>query len=131
MAEVHNIEEIRANIEIWCEALESGEYVQGGGYLERDDTFCCLGVACKALGIGAVKHEDGTVYYEESDTFAPLSLMRKLGLTNPRGEYSYINESGVTEYTSLVDRNDAYGWNFKQIADLIRSRPSGLFIEGM
>jgi hypothetical protein len=31
----------------WCKALRSGEYKQGTGRLQKGDSFCCLGVACK------------------------------------------------------------------------------------
>lgn len=30
----------------WIEALRSGEYEQGTGYLEKDGCYCCLGVLC-------------------------------------------------------------------------------------
>lgn len=33
-------------IEVWCEALESGDYKQGRGVLRKGGRFCCLGVAC-------------------------------------------------------------------------------------
>lgn len=34
----------------WVEALRSGEYVQGTGSYEWQNTFCCLGVLCKVAG---------------------------------------------------------------------------------
>lgn len=38
----------------WINALRSGEYKQGEGVLldfsEEENTFCCLGVACKIIG---------------------------------------------------------------------------------
>ncbi len=30
----------------WIEALESGRYKKGKGYLRKEDEFCCLGVLC-------------------------------------------------------------------------------------
>lgn len=30
----------------WVEALRSGEYDQGNGFLHKKGRFCCLGVAC-------------------------------------------------------------------------------------
>lgn len=37
----------------WVEALRSGEYKQGQGALHRadEDTYCCLGVACKISNV--------------------------------------------------------------------------------
>lgn len=54
-------EEIKANRETWCQALESGEYKQGRHRLRTIEnvgySYCCLGVACelyqKATGKGA------------------------------------------------------------------------------
>jgi len=31
----------------WCEQLRSGNFIQGDGYLCRDDKYCCLGVLSK------------------------------------------------------------------------------------
>lgn len=34
----------------WLEALKSGEYQKGTGYLrDKEDKFCCLGVLCNLL----------------------------------------------------------------------------------
>lgn len=35
----------------WVAALRSGEYRQGKGWLHNNGTYCCLGVACKVVGI--------------------------------------------------------------------------------
>lgn len=36
----------------WLEALRSGEYKQGTGFLyeANEDRYCCLGVACRVAG---------------------------------------------------------------------------------
>lgn len=39
----------------WIEALRSGKYNQGRGYLCKDDSFCCLGVLCE------LAMEDGVI----------------------------------------------------------------------
>lgn len=36
-------------------ALRSGEYKQGKFYLEKDNKFCCLGVACKVAQKNGIK----------------------------------------------------------------------------
>lgn len=39
----------------WIEALRSGKYNQGKGYLCKDDSYCCLGVLCElAVEDGAI-----------------------------------------------------------------------------
>src|SRR6266481_2939114 len=35
----------------WIEALLSGKYTQGGGYLRRDGRYCCLGVLAEVCGV--------------------------------------------------------------------------------
>lgn len=40
--------------EKWVAALRSGKYKQGKDFLynKDEDTYCCLGVACKVAGVG-------------------------------------------------------------------------------
>jgi hypothetical protein len=47
----------------WVEALRSGEFKQGQGYLEYEGKFCCLGVLCKITGTPTTK----TIDYGEGD----------------------------------------------------------------
>lgn len=135
-------EQITANIELWCQALDSGEYIQGVGQLHYQDTntgvqhFCCLGVGAKELGLPCNLVNDPSVvvadrkefcYGEEGENaLAPAEFMKMVGLKTAEGSY-YVDG----ELEALTSRNDSDGWNFKQIADLIRSRPQGLFIEGV
>lgn len=37
----------KRKIKIWIEELRSGKWKKGTGTMQRDDRFCCLGVACK------------------------------------------------------------------------------------
>lgn len=130
MTEITN-EQITANIETWCQALESGDYVQDIGFLNSGHGFCCIGVACEALSIPKEDFGDaGSISYDGCDTLAPTSLMEKLGMMSDDGTFTIEVDGEIVE-TSLVAKNDDHGWNFKQIADLIRSRPKGLFIEGV
>lgn len=40
------------HVEQWRDALESGKYKQGELCLrDKDDNFCCLGIACELAGI--------------------------------------------------------------------------------
>lgn len=41
-------------VQKWVEALESGEYAQGTGHLNKNNTFCCLGVLCEIAAKGGV-----------------------------------------------------------------------------
>jgi hypothetical protein len=120
------------NILRWVEALESGEYQQGVGYLHNRDNnlFCCLGVACDlAYKDGAVtKHE-----VNEDDSWAspkwavrygspklssvlPYEVVEWLGIASAIPSVEY--DGGRTELTVL---NDGHGCSFAEIAQFIRN----------
>lgn len=128
----------------WVDALRSGEYEQTTNVLCRlneDDEpvgFCCLGVACDlALKAGIdLKVSNGTLtdaeLAEDDDPIRCLSyggataalppvVRAWLGLSdgNDNGMYGGGMEC-------LAGRNDA-GASFGAIADIIESRPAGLF----
>lgn len=105
----------------WCEALESGEYPQGTGYLRRDEYWCCMGVACDvaikdglSLAVGAPQTEwDKGVYdYGGRRSALPDSVVQWYGLWD---------DNPVYDGACLADRNDSMGQKFNQIAALLRS----------
>jgi hypothetical protein len=102
--------------ELWCRALESGEYAQATGRLRDGFGFCCLGVACELA-----MQQDIIEEYEASDgTLANYPSVREwLGLADEEGCY----ESRST----LTDLNDG-GKSFAEIAAVIRSEPDGLCV---
>lgn len=117
-----NPKEVR---ELWCEALESGEYKEGVEVLARDGNYCCLGV----LADLAVKHDIITSFDGEmSDLADDLEPVQNwAGLSYCDG--SYQSERAVME-NSLAGDNDE-GKSFKQIAEIIRSEPRGLLAKSM
>ena len=121
-------EHIRKNVDLWLEALESGQYAQCEGKLESPDGgFCCLGVACKVLGIPRTEF-NGDIFYGEDgqaeDASLPDYVRDMLGLTSAIGLYNNDN------LDTLASHND-HGLTFEEIAAIIRSRPEGLFLEGV
>lgn len=122
---------------LWLEALRSGEYKQGGGWLHNTvggDRYCCLGVLC-AL---AMKHEapgvtciaDGAqVRYGEkgakmSAHYPPDVVMLWAGLEHDKTNdprVCAILPKGSTEI-QLSFLNDDYNFTFEQIADLIEAQ---------
>jgi len=124
--------------QLWEDALRSEEYEQGTGFLSQrkkdgKEYDCCLGVACKvfvkaggSLALDYVLSRDGFTYiltFDEPDQLNRVYLPRKvadwLGVIEKDGEY----DSG-----RLTTDNDE-GTNFKEIADIIASKPPGLFVE--
>lgn len=114
-------EEARAH---WADELESGRFEQTQGVLRRDDTYCCLGVACELAREDGVEVKpdalrlDGGVYlYDEEDVALPYSVQEWLGLDGDCGLYR-----GDSPYTddNLAADND-HGQTFSEIARTIRS----------
>jgi hypothetical protein len=96
----------------WIAALRSGKYKQGIGWLERNNHYCCLGVACDVL----IPQELKKTYDLElvgsmpcSQKYAPEWLKK-------------INRD-VFDITGfdLVLLNDGRLANFNEIADLLES----------
>jgi hypothetical protein len=98
----------------WVAALRSGEYKQAKGHLcgERTGGYCCLGVAGKLIGL-----TDDQLYTSNSYP-AYTAVKDAYGL---RTDLGYFGNDG------LAMRNDG-GASFEKIADIIESRPEGLFV---
>lgn len=100
----------------WLDALRSGRYEQGTGWLhyEEDHThkFCCLGVLCElavAEGIIPPGGPDSTVWdYDGRDCYLPPVV----------AEWADIDSTGRIKGYSLADMNDE-GSSFAEIADVI------------
>ena len=91
----------------WIEALRSGEYKQGRGYLIDMDreTYCCLGVACAISGGNFSTAGEGQ--YPSPDNFGvPVLLRGKNDLTT---KLAYMNDG--------IDTRDH---SFSEIADWIQ-----------
>lgn len=115
----------KENIRKWVDALRSGEYQQIQGWLGKPGKgFCCLGVACEvAIKDGLDLSKDTYVYedvndevfqYGPAETYLPNAVgVDWLGLDDielgPDGD-------------SPVHYNDALGYSFSQIADLIEEK---------
>lgn len=101
----------------WVEALRSGRYKQGDGMLrtkgpENKALYCCLGVACRVLGlrpnkVGNFPDDSGSGDYA-GDEFPTPSQLKKLGLSKLSAR-------------SLARLNDD-GNSFDDIAKVIEKR---------
>lgn len=102
--------------EKWLEALESGKYAQGKGWLARENRFCCLGVAAVVCGI-----DEGRIdHCKTLDSF--LGVRDALHLRSGVGSLG-SNYSGM----SLTGLNDESGKTFPEIAAFIRANPDQVF----
>ena len=94
----------------WIEALNSGLYPQGVGWLNKEGKFCCLGVLWELAekegvvevydsGITArgYKGQDG----DADDTFLPKPVAEWAGIPmadtpeGPQGVLSHLNDDGL------------------------------------
>lgn len=131
---------------MWVEALRSGKYLQGAGFLKEAGKFCCLGVLCDLVDSSRWT-ETGEFLSLESypnKHILPEDVKNKVGLQFAQGLFTYdslpielkekiYNEGHgevwpESEYLlkSLDLLNDA-GVSFDTIADVIEAEPEGLF----
>ena len=105
-------------IKLWHDALLSGEYPQGKGYLNKNDKYCCLGVACEVAIKNGIKLKKGSfngrISYNSSFYGWPIEIKRWLSYKK-RG---LIDEKGKHEHP--IDLNDIKEYTFKQIAAAIK-----------
>ena len=115
----------KRRIKKWVETLRSGKYRQGVGMLrQRDNSYCCLGVACdiaaKDLHMKWMQR-GGEYEFGGRDVVLPPRVARYYGLeipdpgiTYPRGELLSCTEANDGWHDGK--RNRAR-WSFKAIAD--------------
>ena len=114
--------ELGPNQTLWLEALRSGLYAQGTGYLNHTDKFCCLGVACEIFTdpLDLDTDLDGRVtIYEGRRSCAPEAIVDHLGLWGELGE-------SPTDHPSLAQLNDDHV-SHPEIAARITADPALYF----
>jgi hypothetical protein len=126
----------------WLEALRSGEYEQGTGYLCKDGKYCCLGVLTdlytKENGENWTDYLDADVHhryvkvkmFDGEYEIPPASVCEWAGFPKfvdsetfePNPEVVYVNEDGDNCTMSLAELNDTCELNFAEIAELIEAQ---------
>ena len=102
----------------WLEALRSGKYQQGGGYLRQKspagDKFCCLGVLIDILDPnGWVDGQMEGVYEHDGRTAIPNLRIEELAGIERK------NFASPDWYCRLPAMNDEGNKSFEEIADYI------------
>ena len=121
---------------LWIDALLSGEYQQGQGYLHQirdgESQFCCLGVLCDlALKNGVSLHvsqrDEWVTEFNNSSESLPEAVMEWSGMTSVNGGFHYtvshrwedldgfIHDEQEEMEQSLAELNDN-GYTFEEIA---------------
>lgn len=111
----------KAQLKEWTDALRSGRYRQGRGYLRttpipnEDPQFCCLGVLCdlhKDELIEDVNPYTAVQSYNGEESQLPQKLQDKFGIS----ETGRLAESITAK--NLASLNDS-GFTFDEIAEII------------
>lgn len=115
----------------WADALESGDYKQGTGYLTRLETpdgkprHCCLGVLCELAVKADVIPEGFESFLGTSLSYGatketallPPEVMEWAGLKGGNVQFKYAG--GFEDADHL---NDSIGLTFPEIAKLVREQ---------
>lgn len=132
-------------IKSWVRLLRSGRYKQGYEYLNKGDTYCVLGVACRVLGYkrdNAAKvkkneqidcNANGFYFGNDYDAncFSYLCLDSEayclFGLNDGKGSFESTTQEDENEQANglvkpLSVLNDAQQWTFEELANLIEAR---------
>lgn len=103
----------------WVAALRSGKYKQGRRALHTKRGHCCLGVLeCVALEEKVIN----TLSYRGQGALTQI-VREWAGLKSMLG--AYVDSNG--KRSDLAAQNDRNKKSFAQIADIIESKPKGLF----
>lgn len=127
--------------DIWVEALRSGKYNQGKGFLKTDNGFCCLGVLCDIYAKTQKKrgfqrsHADPSVFQITGvggNTYGHRRILTKIPpdhIYKWAGMSPYIKTlynvkigNNLHRITSLAELNDSGKYSFDEIASVIENR---------
>lgn len=109
---------------LWADALSSGLYWQGKGFLrDFSDNFCCLGVLCN---LHAQAHPEeaarqiSKLSYMGAKVYPPTAVHEWAGLVSANFpmHVKLVTKEGAS-YGSFAAANDS-GVTFDEIADFIR-----------
>lgn len=119
------MDKLNKNAQLWVDLLRSGELEKGVFKLQSgENKYCCFGVACIAYENATGKRLDrnrlGQISGNGLDEYP--QVMSWLKLSHDEGDFWVSGNR-----RSLLELNDSYNLTFEQIADIIESKPEGLF----
>ncbi len=104
----------KEHIQLWVDALRSGEYQQARSALKTDEGYCCLGVACEVYQkeVGDLEVVEGypAHLYDNRSGVLPEKVVTWL---NVAGDNPTLGRENATAL------NDFRRWDFNKIADAI------------
>ena len=111
-------------VKAWLARLRDPKSKQAKNWLRVGSGRCCLGHLCEVVGIKS-KRLTTRWYYEQHSKDLPDNVRRAAGLRTSIGAYTTID---IDEPDTLSVLND-HGRSLSEIADIIESRPPGLFVD--
>ena len=90
----------------WIEALRSGQYRQGAGYLRATDgTWCCLGVLCAVVGyaVPAADRNALTLAIDDAAYAHGYTVVETLfeGSGATTGDFMRLNDSTTAQHQTF------------------------------
>lgn len=105
----------------WVEALRSGNYRQGTGFLKNGDRFCCLGVMCDIHDPN--KWIKGGIYFDGGE-FTQLPPHNLAKIFTPKSIPLFRS---THFFVKVLARFNDDGKTFDEIADIIEAIEEGNF----
>lgn len=105
--------------EAWLHDLETTKAKQGNNYLRSRTGWCCLGRACKVMGMKGIRKFPGEYkkpYFEFNGNISQLNSETRCVLN--------LSDYGMSALITLNDRDRK---PFKQIAAIMRQSPQDFF----
>ena len=107
----------------WIEALRSGKYEQGQMFLNRSNTYCCLGVLCEISVSDSdieKRFKDSTICYDDCEYELSYELKKKFDLTEDQCLILMGMNDGSHSVFSAKEANlEKRKYSFLEIADWI------------
>jgi hypothetical protein len=111
---------------LWINALRSGEFKQGRGFLEKNGCYCALGVlSALALVEGICTYEEinGLGTFDKRKINLSFNIMKWADIAQDNERYLIPSEHGVIvkfqgKVTTIMELNDK-GMSFKRLATII------------
>ena len=128
-------------IDNWIQALKSGNFPKGRGYLHRGGNYCCLGVACSMYaddaGVNIFHYNNDVTAYNERTSALPPTMVEFLALSDNLGSFTFselshslqsklmehLDENDTTDLATINDCTD----DFNLIIEILEERPPSLF----
>lgn len=119
----------KRSVNKWIKALRSGKFTQTKDVLNREGSYCCLGVACKVLikktrlQLSSNGEISGGTPLDQTNAPSWLKHIDSQFKILTGFTLTQLNDSGILYFQaapSLLDHDSTIYFSFNEIADLIQ-----------